>query len=134
MLPCKELRRAPIFYLGRGALSRGTFFLQQLSLALQSPSVPAELTTLANDAMTGNQQRHAIVGARGCDRAHCTRSADRLCDLAVRSRLPARDSLKLAPHLPLKRGSLNIEWNVVAPSSSVDCGNDCIDPGLELTR
>src|SRR5689334_21997729 len=134
MLPCKELRRAPIFYLGRDALSPGTFFLEQLSLALESPSVTAEITTLANNAVTGNQQCNTIVGARRCHRADGTRRADCLRNFAIRFRLSERNPLQLAPHLPLKCGGLNVEWNIAAHAPTVDRADNGIDPHLQLTR
>src|SRR3954469_22893056 len=92
-------------------------FLEQTTLALQSPAVSTERSGLSHDPMARNDDGHLVVGARTRDGAYGFRRSDRLGDLAVGTRLAERNLLQLTPDLPLKRRRLDVDRYL-----SIGCG------------
>ncbi len=84
------------------------FHFQQLALALQSPSIAAEMSRRANCAMTWDDNRHWIRAVGGADGADCARPSDALRDFGVGARLARGNRAELVPYRELKRSTADI--------------------------
>src|SRR4051812_15317193 len=106
-------------------------FLEQTTLALQSPAVSTERSGLSHDPMARNDDGHLVVGASAGDGANCFRRSDRLRDLAIGAGLAERNLLQLAPDLPLKRRSLDVDRYLSIGCRPFDRGGDLAYPAAQ---
>src|SRR4051812_36523235 len=106
-------------------------FLEQTTLALQSPAVSTERSGLSHDPMARNDDGHLVVGASAGDGANCFGRSDRLRDLAVGASLAEWNLLQLTPNLPLKRRRLDVDRYLSIGCGSFDRGDDLAYPAAQ---
>src|SRR4026207_1625601 len=82
---------------------------EQLLLSLQSPAITTETLVLANDAMTGNDQRDRIGGAGTRHRPHGLLLANCLGHVAVGISLSHRTCLGVFPTRTLEGRRPDVE-------------------------
>src|SRR5215469_18676679 len=120
---------------GRCASSLCTLTLegQQLLLALDSPSVPAQVSILANHSMTGNRYSNAIPGAGLRYGASRFRFADSIGHLAVGACGAVGNGLQVFPDAALEGRGLNIEWQSRVQLVSAQAVEQSLFPGAQAT-
>jgi hypothetical protein len=84
------------------------FHFQQLTLALQAPSISTEMPRRANRAMAWDDNRHRIRAIGGADGADCARPSDSPGDFGIRARFARGNRAELLPHRELKRSAADI--------------------------
>src|SRR5258708_24433249 len=107
-------------------------FCQNLLLPLGAPAVAAGFAVAAHDAVAGDDEGGAVVGAGIGHRAYGFGLSDRLGDLAVAGGLAIGDLVERAPDFPLERGRLEIERQRQIRPLAGDVLEDGGDPGLEV--
>src|SRR5262249_35004481 len=110
---------------------RRTLTSEQLSLAFQSPAVPAELTVAADHPMARHDQCELVRRACLGDGTHRFWLAERGSDLGVARSLTQRDLLQCTPYPCLKRGATDIERQVEILLGCSDKAHDPIGPFFE---
>jgi len=85
------------------------FEFEEATLALEAPSVAAEMSRSAECTMARDYNSDRICAIGGSDGANRARASDTSRDFGVRAGLAAGDSAELVPHEALKWGAADIE-------------------------
>src|SRR5689334_6089021 len=91
---------------------KGRLFLflgEDLLFEFAAPAIAAGIAVATHNAMTGDDQGHGIVRACLGNGTSFFGIAERLSNLAVRTRFAVGDGSQFGPHAPLEGGSLHVE-------------------------
>ena len=97
---------------------------QELPLSLHAPLVARDLTVAAHDAMTGNDDRDAVAGARSGDRAAGLRLVRSPGHLGVRTTFAGWNFPQRVPDSTLELGAGEVEGDSMRRSVAWDRGRD----------